>query len=391
MRNIIFMILFFLLFSCSKQEKKIEPVVEKINGVEYIHNPAEPLHSEKTVDLEYERTYDGIDENGEVVIYRINNFYVGENGKLYFFDYTDRKIKVFDPKGKFVMTIGRKGQGPGEFLLASNMTELQNNNFIIHDLQNFRTNFFDQNGNFLNSYSFKGHRTDIYLVTDSIYISKEFRFVEKKGYKKFVKAFEISGKELYTFFICKELERIENDKINSDIPFTPSSVIAADRKNMLIYHCRGDKYLIDVYNLKGDLIRKIEKSYNIIPITEEFIKNFWDYLIKKNPRSKRSLEKSRKEIPKPDYFPVTKRMVVDDYGNLWVETFEKKEVNGKELTAIDIFNEKGFYETKIWIEVKPKIIKNNKLYELIYNDDTGSNEVRRYNITWIEDIKSKKE
>jgi len=37
------------------------------------------------------------------------------DGNIYVCDYQSNNIKVFDSPGKFIKTIGRPGQGPGEF------------------------------------------------------------------------------------------------------------------------------------------------------------------------------------------------------------------------------------------------------------------------------------
>src|SRR4030042_4223918 len=39
---------------------------------------------------------------------------VDDQGNIYVLDIQDGNIKKYAPDGKFVMTIGRKGQGPGE-------------------------------------------------------------------------------------------------------------------------------------------------------------------------------------------------------------------------------------------------------------------------------------
>src|SRR4051794_18935210 len=40
---------------------------------------------------------------------------LGPDGRVYVLDRVDRAIRVFDPTGRLVGTIGRRGAGPGEF------------------------------------------------------------------------------------------------------------------------------------------------------------------------------------------------------------------------------------------------------------------------------------
>ena len=46
----------------------------------------------------------------------IRGFEVSKNGNVLVLDYKSQNIRVFAPSGQFIKAIGRKGQGPGEFL-----------------------------------------------------------------------------------------------------------------------------------------------------------------------------------------------------------------------------------------------------------------------------------
>jgi len=75
-------------------------------------------------------------------------------------------------------------------------------------------------------------------------------------------------------------------------------------------------------------------------------------------------------------------MLVDDGGNLWVETYEKKKADDNDFTAYDIFNQDGFYEAKVWVDVKPDIFVNGKMYCFHTDEDTGYRLVKRYRVVW---------
>jgi hypothetical protein len=81
---------------------------------------------------------------------------------------------------------------------------------------------------------------------------------------------------------------------------------------------------------------------------------------------------------------VTPRMLVDDRGYLWVETYEKKEMDDKDVTAYDVFNPDGYYEAKVWSDVKPEIFMNGKMYRFHTDEETGYRLVKRYRVVWSE-------
>lgn len=85
----------------------------------------------------------------------IKDVAIDKNGNIVVCDYNDRCIKVFDKTGKFRFRIGRKGQGPGEFL---NNVYIEINNtgklFVLDFISNRPITKFDFDGNFLKSYPY---------------------------------------------------------------------------------------------------------------------------------------------------------------------------------------------------------------------------------------------
>jgi hypothetical protein len=73
---------------------------------------------------------------------------------------------------------------------------------------------------------------------------------------------------------------------------------------------------------------------------------------------------------------------VDDLGNLWVETNEEKIERGVKFTGYDIFNKDGFYEAKIWTDIRPGLFVAGKMYRLAEDKETGSFILKRYRVIW---------
>jgi len=81
---------------------------------------------------------------------------------------------------------------------------------------------------------------------------------------------------------------------------------------------------------------------------------------------------------------ITPQMRVDDVGNLWVETHELREEEEKAFTAYDIYNPDGYYEAKVWVDLKPEIFMNGKMYRFHTDEESGYRFVKRYRIVWNE-------
>ena len=61
-----------------------------------------------------------------------------------------------------------------------------------------------------------------------------------------------------------------------------------------------------------------------------------------------------------------------------------REEGDKILTAYDIFNPDGFYEAKVWVDVKPEVFVNDKMYRFHSDEETGYRYVKRYCVVWSE-------
>lgn len=377
------LILFLILcFSCKDKSKLgSNTSVEIINGVEYVHNTETPLHPHKTISFEEELSIGEKDEEGQIVLYRPGRFIVDEDENIYVCDRQDWAIKVFDPNGRFVRSIGREGSGPGEFKFAAEIAFLPDGRLLVQDWDLDRASLFMKDGQFISSHKSRFSSYDVYFTTNSSYARDDniFGFEEKL----FVKTYDFSGKELISFgeFTPDQSQEIKKDGrwFRVGKPFDVHSIVAGDQKNKRLYHCLNDKYLIEVYNQEGKLFRKIDRPYKLLPVTAADAQRWVEDVKGADEKAKRII---KEEIIMPKFKTVTERMIVDDLGNLWIETCEVKYVEGRVLAAYDIFNEKGVYEARIWSDLRPDVIFKGKMYRRRTDKESGYTYVSRYRIIW---------
>ena len=74
---------------------------------------------------------------------------VSKNGLIYVVDGVNNSIKVFDSKGKFVSSFGRKGSGRGEFSSPLGIDIDREGRVYIADAGNHRVQILDAKGNFI--------------------------------------------------------------------------------------------------------------------------------------------------------------------------------------------------------------------------------------------------
>jgi hypothetical protein len=102
-----------------------------------------------------------LETNDDVLIGRLEKVIYHQN-KYYTLDYHQFIVQVFDESGKFISKIGRRGQGPGDYLRADNMTI---NPFTgdLDILETFgRILTYDLSGNHIKTFRVADHQTDGY-------------------------------------------------------------------------------------------------------------------------------------------------------------------------------------------------------------------------------------
>ena len=114
-----------LLSSCDKEEVQTwQGRVIELDSLLIVENPAEPIDPPRTLELEELWRLGGETENEEEFFGVIVKLLIDESGDVYLLDQALNEIKVFSPEGEFLRTIGREGEGPGEFRRPEDMAFL---------------------------------------------------------------------------------------------------------------------------------------------------------------------------------------------------------------------------------------------------------------------------
>lgn len=384
------LLIFIFIFSACKDKPGVEARVEIIDGIEYIYNTETPLYPKRTLSFEEELAIDPEDDEVNMILFRPKSFVVGPNENIYITDRQDYAIKVFDPNGKYKLTIGRRGQGPGEFQSIGHQAFLPDGRFLVMDSGQKRTSLFDSSGEFLESFKWEENLGRLYLATNSSLILRKYTFGVKKNpldsledRKLFIKEYDFEGSEIISFGEFKvektKIYKTGRAAVAMAPPYPSMSIFAGDWKHQQLYHMVNNEYHIEVYDRTGKVIRKIERPYEPVPYTRQDTQEF---LAKYEEGT--GMRKALESMPMPKVKTITTRMFIDDRGNLWVETYEKIEEEDRILKAYDIFNADGSYEAKVWLDKDPAIILKEKMYLMVTDEETGYSVVKRYRLVWKE-------
>jgi hypothetical protein len=108
--------------------------VAQKDGVSYVMNPNEPMEAPVTIQLEENWRIGGDTDSEDEFFGVISRVATDKSGNIYLLDSQLNEVKVFGPDGSYVNTIGREGEGPGEFRRPQDMFFLPDGNLGVLQL-----------------------------------------------------------------------------------------------------------------------------------------------------------------------------------------------------------------------------------------------------------------
>jgi sugar lactone lactonase YvrE len=123
-------ILPFFLASATAAQK-----VETVDGVRIVHNEKGGLWKKAPkVGIELVRKIGDIDTEDEHLAFNYpSGVAVDRDGNIFILDSANARIQKFGPDGRYLATIGRKGQGPGEFIMPDTVDFDKDGNLVVAD------------------------------------------------------------------------------------------------------------------------------------------------------------------------------------------------------------------------------------------------------------------
>lgn len=345
-------------------QDKWKGTVVKEGDVTVVRNPKEPLYKTPVLELKEDFSLGGPDAEGEYAFGQIRTLVVDDEGSIYVLDTQNAHVKVFDRSGKYVRTIGRKGQGPGEFSgpRALSLDRAAGELAVLETSR--RMSFFKTDGTFLRHVPFK-EIWALYGRVDSkgnIYVTEGV--VEEKDPRYETKMLAPDA-SLIAMLARSPAPVRAGGKLTA---FTAISYFVVDAFDRLVYGYPLT-YEIRIFGPAGPkLSKRITREYDPVPITEE---------------EKQAKEKEYEQVPDfvvdfPKHHSAYDRFFTSDLGHIIVWTWEKT-VDGKFIH--DVFDPEGRFIGRVPLKPIGMEILKGKYYAL-EEDEEGYQTVRRYAVTW---------
>jgi len=123
-----------VLLSSSVQKPSWKAEIKSEGGVGVIVNPSSPVYGEFHIELAEDLVIKGGPERDRV-FGRVWDVKADGHGNIFILDAGNQRILKFDSSGRYLKTIGRQGQGPGEFQTPVNLRIDRNGLLYVLDMR----------------------------------------------------------------------------------------------------------------------------------------------------------------------------------------------------------------------------------------------------------------
>jgi hypothetical protein len=338
--------------SCARKESGF--MAETVDGVRIVHNfGVRSGRTVRSIEFSEDLSIGGDNEGGSHLLNSPVDIDSDPSGNIYILDFKDASIKRFNPGGAIIDTIGRKGQGPGEFENPVSLEVVPTGIIIVADPSRSAVTIMALNGNVIKSVRIGEYLSDLISGRDGVVVTGWTDFGESKD---FAGILNIESGRVSPLFsqACYWPKRVQDNEMTYDFPY--SLRFALDSKNRLFVGS-GTAYEISVLDVSGQLLFKFKKDHDRIPLQGEMLKRV----------SGITLRGPNPYMTKP-FYPVFDSMAVDERGRVWIEHYQPKWADRPNPeTPYDVFSPDGIFlfETKIAGQVASRLIfKNGYIYAL---------------------------
>jgi len=350
--------LLILLFSCGKNDATY--TIETKDGVKYVHNNAPLWGNEPKVALEFVQKIgdlETLDENYQ--LYLPYDITIDKDGNIYILDYGNRRIQKYDKNGKYLATIGRRGQGPGEFESPLSLQMDSEENLYVGDWRKSFVLVLTNDGKEIKRIKLRGKLSHFRLTQEGNIImpTPAGKILQSKDIAKdirLISIYDMDGNFIREF---GEFKDYGNNDITSDGNIFELNLDKHD--NIYVAFVAQNK--IEKYSYEGNLIFRADRPLN--------------YKVKIEMKTiTYPPELGGATITTPSFSRVSKEICIDHKNRIWVNTYKKQKEEGDkpvDLFEFEIFNNDGILLGKLPI---PQNFDNmrifqDRLYLFDYNEE----------------------
>jgi hypothetical protein len=315
------------------------------------------------------------------------SFCVDSHGNVYVLDSDRKHVRKFGPDGKYLLTFGRQGQGPGEFQSPSEARLSPDGQLYVTEMVNQRIHHYDPEGKFLGDTNLPDEITDIWWAPNGNRLGVVFKhpmYVGQGDVEYDYTIFSTDFKpilELYGDVIDLQIARgVPPARWRAQIAnyfLARPSPMAVMSEDGFIFFGLSNAYAIQVYSQDAKKLRTI--SRDIAPA--EYAKEDIEFVLRTYDETlyAEQSEAERKEIRAlirfPKYKPFFRSLIPMEGGRLAVLADSRS----MDACVLDLFDAEGAFLGRVqaavpWVNL---LFKAGKAY-CVRTDENGYKSVERY-------------
>jgi hypothetical protein len=315
-------------------------------------------------------------------------------GNLFVGDYRAKNVKMFDASGKYVKTIGRGGQGPGEFGGPSSILVVQDR-LIVSDVANRRYSQFTLDGQFVKSVPMTregGFPLKMRARADGAILMawEKWSYGQADKPQDCILGLFSSDMEprqtLYSHAVMKnKLMQVEKMTMNIIQPFAPDVHwdVLPDGRLVVGF---SEKYQFEIIGTGGEKLSSFSRPVDPVKITEEDKKIFFDGMTSSSGDG--NISRGAPDfIVKNTVFPKTKAafddLLTDSEGNILV--FHAGSSKEEAWRTFDAFDSKGTFLATVRIEgdipLSSGTLIRDRAFWSVKGSEDGASSIVKYEMT----------
>lgn len=382
---VVLLSIFIILASCGQQKAEWKGTIEEVDGVTVVKNPIEPLSPEMKIIFEEDLTI-GVEEGDENYMFGSEVYMnTDDEGNFYVTDWERRTVKKYDQEGKYLNSIGRPGQGPGEFRNISEVKFDSEGNIYLNDTVNRRISILSKDGNYIRGIKVPSDFERVIINSKGFLIAQVSDDIQEEQVRTWdyvYGLFDVEFNLVEEFFRLPQEFKMPTGRDEDSIvdflagglsvmAFQPSVNYIQDKEDYILFGY-PENYEIKVYHPDGKLMKIIQRDFEPVKISEEHKEDFLErqgesYMAAMPPTAHHLKKKVFSLVKYPKYKPAYEQFVLMENGWIFVVVDSIR----KDLKAIDIFNKDGEYLAQFEIDISTEWLSfnNGKAYAVATEGD----------------------
>ena len=342
------------------------------DGVKVVKNPGDPLFGEFAFNLQEDLAIGGNPDNKDYYFPKSVSLCVDSEENLFVTDIGNMRIQMYDKSGQYVRTIGRQGQGPGEYMLPMQvLLDAEGDLYVWAPPQII---IYGHDGTFKKRVVIKVYASPIFVGPEGTVFAAKHPFLEPGGMKHSIVQLAPDGSVFRTIAELRG-ELAEDQKVIVSHWYSNWIVFSPITDELFCYGFSGE-YKIYVADSEGRttlIITKDEKPRAISGKEKDETRKSGEFAWSG------STQKPGDDIVFPDHRPFFRVILNDDSGRFYVVRFNS--ILEKDApSSVDVFSKDGVYLYKMTWPFIPTAIKHGCLYEVRSDKETGEVRIVRHRI-----------